>query len=210
MKNYLIIGLLSAVSISQVNAAEKQSTPVDERKGFTVERIIKDNPQDLAFSQQNGGAKPLYAELFSPTLAQWYQSKGGIKYTSSGFVHEKDFKVPTPPKNIDEVSDLSKIQYFYKQSLHAELTGPKAKEIIAFTRSKNGKVYVSTSIAKVYPEKSYVDEDTKQKETSQCVDILTRITVTKVPMRNTSGLERMIDYWHDIKNYQCRSNSPTD
>mgnify|MGYP000921571130 CR=1 FL=1 len=210
IKKGLIIGLLSSLTMSQVYSADQLNTPIDNRKGFTVEKIIKENPKDLAFSQQQGGTKPLYADLFSPTLAQWFQSQGKIKYSSSGLVYEKDFKVPPPPKAIGEVSDLSKIQYFYKQSLHTELTGPKAKEIIDFTHSKNGKVYVSTTIIKVYPEKTYIDDDTKAKEVSQCVDILTRITVTKVPMRNTSGLERLIDYWHDIKNYQCRTNAPSD
>lgn len=210
MKKGLIIGLLSAVAMSQGHSAEKLNPPVDTRKGFTVEKIIKENPQDLAFSQQQGGTKPLYADLFSPTLAQWFQSQGKIKYSSSGLVFEKDLKVPPPPKSISEVSDLSRMQYFYKQSLHTELTGPKAKEILEFTHSKNGKVYVSSSIIKVYPQKTYTDDETNEKEISQCVDILTRITVTKVPMRNTSGLERMIDYWHDIKNYQCRSNAASD
>lgn len=206
----LIVGLLSIVAASQAYSAEKLNTPVDNRKGHTVEKIIKENPQDLAYSQQIGGEKPLYAELFNPTLAQWFQGKQKYKYTSSGLVYEKDHKVPQPPTNILEVSELSRIQYFYKQSLHAELTGPKAKEILEFTHSQNGKVYVSTSIVKVYPEKKYVDDDTNEKEISQCIDVLTRITVTKVPMRNTSGLDRLIDYWHDIKNYQCRSDAPTD
>ncbi|MCK4083746.1 hypothetical protein HCY52_07945 [Acinetobacter radioresistens] len=210
MKHNILIGLLSVLSITQVYSAEKQSTPVDTRKGYTVKQMVKENPQDLAFSQQKGGVKPLYAENFSPTLAQWFKGKEKIKYTSSGFVYEKDFKVPQPPKSIEEVADLSRIQYFYKQSLHAELVGPKAKEIIDFTHSRGGKVYVSTSIIKVYPEKTYTDEDTQKVEISQCVDVLTRITVTKVPMRNTHGLERLIDYWHDIKNYQCRSNAETD
>lgn len=210
MKRNLLIGLLSALSVTQVYSAEKQGTPVDTRKGYTVAQMIKENPQDLSFSQQKGGQKPLYADIFSPTLAQWFKGKEKIKYTSSGFVHEKDFKIPQPPKTIEEVADLSRIQYFYKQSLHSELIGTKAKEIIKFTHSRGGKVYVSTSIIKVYPEKTYTDEDTKKKEISQCVDVLTRITVTKVPMRNTHGLERLIDYWHDIKNYQCRSNAETD
>ena len=79
MKRNLLIGLLSALSVTQVYSAEKQGTPVDTRKGYTVAQMIKENPQDLSFSQQKGGQKPLYADIFSPTLAQWFKGKEKIK-----------------------------------------------------------------------------------------------------------------------------------
>lgn len=226
LKKVAVISALAGILVSQSHAADwfskkkKEQEPaakvitqpavVDDRKGITLERIIKENPYDLSYSQQKGGAKPLYANLFSPTLAQWVKEKDKIKYHSSDLIHEKDITPPKLPQQINEVADLSHVQYFYKESLHAELAGPKAKEILDFTHSRGGKVYISTTIAKVYPKKSYVDEDTNETEYSQCIDVLTRITVTKVPMRNDSGLERLVDYWHDIKNYQCRSNAPTD
>jgi hypothetical protein len=189
-------------------ATDAQS--IDQRKGVTLDKLIKENPSSLTYTQQSGGDKPLYSELFNPTLAVWNKQNSTIKYSSSNFVYEGNTVVPQPPKKIEEVSDLSRIQYFYKQSLHAELIGPRANEILKYTHSKGGKVYISTAVVKVYPTKSYEDIDTKQKETSQCIDIITRITVTKVPMITSFGLENLIDYWHDIKNYQCRSNAPTD
>lgn len=209
-----IIGLsaiLSVLMISSGHSAENKVEVSDARKGITLEKMLRDAPSDLGRQMnQAGGDQQFLNELFNPTLAQWIKDLGKQKAKSSGLVHEGDAVVPVLSRTITEVADLSRMQYFFKDSLHAELVGPKAKEIIAFTHSDKGRVFVSTTVTKIYPKKHYEDEDTGAKEYHQCIDVLTRITVTKVPIKTSFGLDRFVDYWHDIKNYQCRSNSPND
>lgn len=184
----------------------------DVRQGVRADKLLKGEMQNVTeHALQKGGLQPMYSNLFKPSLSEWMENKKTQNLSPSGLIYEGDLKVPTLKNGvIQEVADLSKIQYFYRESLHAELKGQRANEILKFTHAENGKVYVSTTIDKVYPKKEYTDELTQAVEHNQCIDVLTRITVTNVPIINNHGLKKRVDYWQDFKNFHCHSNSPTE
>lgn len=207
--------VFSVIGLSQTHAAENIVKPVpdkklaspDNRKGLLVKELI--NPSQLTTydAQQTTGEKPLFNELFKPTLQEWIKAKGKLKADSSGLIYEKDYRVDQPTQFIQDVPALIEQQYFYRQSLHAELVGANAKSIIAFTHSKDGKVFVSTRFNKVYDPKEFFDETGNKKEFSQCVDISARITVTNVPLKNNFGVQTLVDYWQDFEVPVCHTNS---
>ncbi|WP_436658827.1 hypothetical protein [Acinetobacter sp. P1(2025)] len=208
------IVLLMGTTLAQAETTTvKESTikgVADPRVGVRADKLFKGEIQDVTSTPlQTGGGEPLFNNLFKPTLAEWLKSGRNTKLTPSDFVREGDTPTPTIKNaTIEEVADLSKLQYFYRNSLHAELKGKRAEEILNFTKSTKGKVYVSTTIEKVYPLKKYTDDDTGKVEHAQCIDVLTRITVTQVPAKTPYGLSRNVDFWQDLKNYQCHSDSP--
>jgi hypothetical protein len=207
--------VLSTICLSHSYAAENVVKPVpnknlaapDYRKGLPAKELL--NPSQLTSydAQQTTGEIPLYNELFKPTLQEWIKAKGKLKADSSGLIYEKDYRVEQPTQFIQDVPTLIEKQYFYRQSLHAELVGANAKSIIAFTHSKNGKVFVSTRFNKIYDPKEFIDEMENKKEFSQCVDISARITVTNVPMKNNFGVQTLVDYWQDFEVPVCHTNS---
>lgn len=186
---------------------DKKLASPDKRKGVLVSELLNPSALTTYDAEQTTGAKPLYNNLFNPTLQDWIKAKGKLKADPSGLIYEKDIRVEQPTQFIQEVPELIEKQYFYRQSLHAELMGSNAKSILAFTHSKNGKVFVSTRFNKVYDPKEFVDEETQVKEYSQCVDISARITVTNVPMKNNFGVETLVDYWQDFEIPVCHTNS---
>lgn len=186
---------------------DKKLASPDKRKGVLVSELLNPSALTTYDAEQTTGEKPLYNNLFKPTLQDWIKAKGKLKADPSGLIYEKDIRVEQPTQFIQEVPELIEKQYFYRQSLHAELMGSNAKSILAFTHSKNGKVFVSTRFNKVYDPKEFVDEETQAKEYSQCVDISARITVTNVPMKNNFGVETLVDYWQDFEIPVCHTNS---
>lgn len=180
----------------------------DQRRGvdtnflqLPVAKSVLNNPE------QSGGITPLHSELFKPTLAEW--NGGNQKLRPSKRVHEKDFQVPSRVPQLTDTAQLSRVQYFFDNSLHGELTGDAAKDILTYTKSQGGKVWISTAITQVYPVKVLDIEDGPD-EHSQCVDILTRITVTRVPSINPFGLIKLVDFWQDIQSYQCHTDGDED
>lgn len=186
---------------------DKKLASPDSRKGVLAKELLNPSLLTTYDSQQTTGEKPLYNELFKPTLQEWIKAKGKVKADPSGLIYEKDYQLERPTQYIQDVPSLIEKQYFYRQSLHAELVGQNAKSIIEFTHSKNGKVFVSTRFNKVYDPKEFIDEATQKKEYSQCVDISARITVTNVPMKNNFGVESLVDYWQDFEIPVCHTNS---
>lgn len=206
---------ISLVGVNTAYAKTNDTKPVpdkklaspDNRKGVLAKELLNPSLLTTYDSQQTTGEKPLYNELFKPTLQEWIKAKGKVKADPSGLIYEKDYQLERPTQYIQDVPSLIEKQYFYRQSLHAELVGQNAKSIIEFTHSKNGKVFVSTRFNKVYDPKEFIDEATQKKEYSQCVDISARITVTNVPMKNNFGVESLVDYWQDFEIPVCHTNS---
>lgn len=199
-------GLSHASAKTQLVPDKKLASP-DHRKGVLVSELLNPSALTTYDAEQTTGEKPLYTNLFKPTLQEWIKAKGNVKANPSGLIYEKDISVGKPTQFIQEVPELIEKQYFYRESLHAELMGANAKSILAFTHSKNGKVFVSTRFNKVYDPKEFVDEETQTKEYSQCVDISARITVTNVPTRNNFNVESLVDYWQDFEIPVCHTNS---
>lgn len=206
---------LSAVPMANAASKLKQSTkPVpdkslaspDHRKGVLIGDLTTSS-KDIEEDRPTVESKPLYSELFKPSLPEWIKANGAIQYTSSGLIHERDIKVDRPTKLILAIPPLAELQYFYRQSLHAELTGKNAKDILDYTHSKGGRVFVSTRFNKIYDPKEFVNETDNIREYSQCVDIAVRITVTKVPFINNFGVQSLIDYWQDFEMPVCHTNS---
>lgn len=206
---------MSLIGINTVYAATASVKPIpdkklatpDYRKGLSAKELLNPSTTTSYDAQQTTGEKPLFNELFKPTLQEWIKAKGNLKADSSGLIYEKDYRVGKPTQFIQDVPSLIEKQYFYRQSLHAELVGANAKSILAFTHSKNGKVFVSTRFNNVYDPKEFIDESTKVKEYSQCVDISARITVTNVPITNSFGVQSLVDYWQDFAIPVCHTNS---
>lgn len=206
---------ISLVGVNTAYAKTNDTKPVpdkklaspDNRKGVLAKELLNPSLLTTYDSQQTTGEKPLYNELFKPTLQEWIKAKGKVKADPSGLIYEKDYQLERPTQYIQDVPSLIEKQYFYRQSLHAELVGQNAKSIIEFTHSKNGKVFVSTRFNKVYDPKEFIDEATQKKEYSQCVDISARITVTNVPMKNNFSVESLVDYWQDFEIPVCHTNS---
>lgn len=186
---------------------DKSLASTDNRKGLPVNELLNPSLITSYDAQQTSGEKPLYNELFKPTLQEWIKAKGKLTADPSGLIYEKDYRIERPSQFIEEVPNLIEKQYFYRQSLHAELIGHNAKSILAFTHSKNGKVFVSTRFNKVYEPKEFTNETDQKKEYSQCVDISARITVTNVPMKNNFGVQTLVDYWQDFEVPVCHTNS---
>lgn len=199
-------------SKQQINTSTKPlpdkslATP-DNRKGVLASELSNPNLITSYDAQQTTGDKPLYNELFKPTLQDWVKAKGNIKLESSKLIYEKDYHLQRPDRFIPNIPTLIELQYFYKQSLHAELVGSKARSILAFTHSKGGQVFISTRFNKVYDPKEFINETDQTKEYSQCVDIVARITVTKVPLKNNFGVQSLVDYWQDFEIPVCHSDS---
>ena len=202
----LSTGLAHAKDAAKPVPDKKLASP-DHRKGVLVTELLNPSALTTYDAEQTTGERPLYNELFKPTLQEWIKAKGKLKADPSGLIYEKDIRVDKPTQFIQDVPELIEKQYFYRQSLHAELMGANAKSILAFTHSKNGKVFVSTRFNKVYDSKGFIDEETQAKEFSQCVDISARITVTNVPARNNFGVESLVDYWQDFEIPVCHTNS---
>ena len=206
---------ISLVGLNTAYAKTEDSKPIpdkklaspDNRKGVLAKELLNPSLLTTYDSQQTTGENPLFNELFKPNLQEWIKAKGKLKTTPSGLIYEKDYRVEKPTQFIQDVASLIDQQYFYRESLHAELFGANAKSILAFTHSKNGKVFVSTRFNKVYDPKEFIDESTQLKEYSQCVDISARITVTNVPMRNNFGVQSLVDYWQDFEIPVCHTNS---
>lgn len=220
MKHYVIAVTVVLASLGQASAAPTpakltmaaKSTAKDTRQGIRADRLLKGEIQTvLDQPQQTGGAKPLLSSLFKPTLAEWMRNGQTQQLTKSKLIREGDTPEPVfKDATIEEVADLSQLQYFYNESLHAELIGKRAVDILNYTHAEKGRVFVSTTVDKVYPMTTYLDDDTGKEEHSQCIDILTRTTVTNVPLVNSHGLKQLVDFWSDIKSYQCRSDSQED
>lgn len=204
-----LIGVNTAFAATEIvkPVPDKSLATPDNRKGILAKELLNPNSLTSYDSQQTTGEKPLYNELFKPTLQEWIKAKGKLKADSSGLIYEKDYRVEKPTQFIQDVPSLIDKQYFYRQSLHAELVGANAKKILDFTHSKNGKVFVSTRFNKVYDPKEFLDESTQRKEFSQCVDIAARITVTNVPLKNNFGVQSLVDYWQDFEIPVCHTNS---
>lgn len=204
-----LIGLNTAYAKTDAEkpTPDKRLAMSDNRIGVLAKELLNPNAQTSYDSQQNTGGKPLYNELFKPNLQEWVKAKGKLHVDPSGLIYEKDYRVDKPTQFIQDVPSLIDKQYFYRQSLHAELVGANAKNILDFTHSKNGKVFVSTRFNKVYEPKEFIDESTQRKEYSQCVDISARITVTKVPIKNNFGVQSLVDYWQDFEIPVCHTNS---
>lgn len=204
-----IVGLTSVYVMADTAKPipDKRLASPDNRKGVLAKELLNPSLITSYDVQQTTGEKPLYNELFKPTLQEWIKAKGKLRAEPSGLIYEKDYQVEKPTQFIQDVPNLIEKQYFYRQSLHAELIGANAKSILAFTHSKNGKVFVSTRFNKVYDPKEFIDESTQRKEYSQCVDISTRITVTNVPMKNNFGIQSYVDYWQDFEIPVCHTNS---
>lgn len=209
--NLLLISLVGSGVAHAKEAAkpvpDKKLASPDHRKGLLASELLNPSALTSYEAEQTSGETPLYSHLFKPTLQEWIKAKGKLKAEPSGLIYEKDIHVAKPTQFIQEVPELIEKQYFYRQSLHAELIGSNAKSILAFTHSKNGKVFVSTRFNKVYDPKEFIDEETRAKEYSQCVDISARITVTNVPMKNNFGVESLVDYWQDFEIPVCHTNS---
>lgn len=204
-----LIGLNTAYAKTDAEkpTPDKRLAMSDNRIGVLAKELLNPKAQTSYDSQQNAGGKPLYNELFKPNLQEWVKAKGKLNVDPSGLIYEKDYRVEKPTQFIQDVPSLIDKQYFYRQSLHAELVGANAKNILDFTHSKNGKVFVSTRFNKVYEPKEFIDESTQRKEYSQCVDISARITVTKVPIKNNFGVQSLVDYWQDFEIPVCHTNS---
>lgn len=204
--------LLISVSAQAENKAikpvpDKNLATSDNRKGLPVKELLNPSLSTSYDAQQTTGEKPFLNELFKPSLQEWIKAKGKLKTDPSGLIYEKDYHLEKPTQFIEEVPTLIEKQYFYRQSLHAELVGKNAKSILAFTHSKNGKVFVSTRFNKIYDPKEFTNETDQKTEYSQCVDISARITVTNVPMKNNFGVQTLVDYWQDFEIPVCHTNS---
>lgn len=204
-----LIGLNTAYAKTEAEKPipNKKLAAPDNRTGVLAKELFNPSSKTSYDIQQTNGEKPLFNELFKPTLQEWIKAKGKLKTDSSGLIYEKDYRVEKPTQFIQDVPSLIDQQYFYRESLHAELVGANAKSILAFTHSKNGKVFVSTRFNKVYDPKEFIDESTQLKEYSQCVDISARITVTNVPRKNNFGVQSLVDYWQDFEIPVCHTNS---
>lgn len=205
--NFAQAEIRSTATTSAKPIPDKKMANPDDRKGLAVNELLNPNALTTYDAQQTTGEKPLYSELFKPTLQEWIKAKGKVKVEPSGLIYEKDYHVEKPTQFIENIPTLADWQYFYRQSLHAELVGANAKSILAFTHSKNGKVFVSTRFNKVYDPKEFINETDNKKEYSQCVDISIRITVTNVPIKNNFGVQSFVDYWQDFEIPICHTNS---
>lgn len=202
----VVSGHVAAVENTVKPTPDKALASPDHRVGLPVRELVNPSLITSYDAQQTTGEKPLFNELFKPTLQEWIKAKGKLPVSPSGLVYEKDYRLEQPTQFIQDVPSLIEKQYFYRQSLHAELLGANAKSILAFTKSKNGKVFVSTRFNKVYEPKEFINETDQKKEYSQCVDISSRITVTNVPTRNNFGVESLVDYWQDFEIPVCHTN----
>ncbi|NNH76501.1 hypothetical protein HLH17_02135 [Acinetobacter sp. ANC 5380] len=199
--------VLSVAHATDKTVADKALASPDNRKGIPLSDLIKPTDKTRYIEQQTTGDKQIYSELFKPTLTQWVKAKGELPVERNKLIYESDYRVDKPTKIIGGLQDLIELQYFYKQSLHAQMLGENANSILKFTHSKNGKVFVSTRFNKVYDLKPFYSETDKKTEYSQCVDISARITVTKVPIRDNFGRESLVDYWQDFEVPVCHTDS---
>lgn len=197
----------SVAHATEKPVAEKSLASSDGRQGLPVKELVNPTNKTRYIEQQSGGDKQLYSDLFKPSLEEWAKAKGNIPYTRNNLIHEADYRIDKPSNIIGSLNELMELQYFYKQSLHAQMIGPNEQEILKFTHSRNGKVFVSTRFNKVYDPKAFVSQTDKKTEYSQCVDISGRITVTKVPIRDNFGREKLVDYWQDFEVPICHTNS---
>ena len=179
---------------------------LDHRKGVLVSDLIKGKQSTQYEEQQTSGKELLYSNLFKPTLMEWAKAKGNLPVERNKLIHETDYRIDKPSKITGSLNELMELQYFYKQSLHAEMLGENANSILKFTHSKKGQVFVSTRFNKVYEPKAFYNETDKKTEYSQCADISGRITVTKVPIRDNFGREKLVDYWQDFEVPICHTN----
>ncbi len=154
---------------------------------------------------QAGGEKVMGAELFSPTLDEFIAKKMSNNNTPSGLLVPKGDDVDPVPNRIsrelEEFNTSTEQQYFFKYAQHSKLVGENADSMRKGTSGK-GDIWVSSRIDKVYPLEKTANT------TSQCADIVVRVTHYQVPRKAYHGAsEELVTFWQDFKRKVCQTQS---
>lgn len=206
LKNFLISKWYLPLAVVGISVATAVTATTNRNEGMSLVELWEKGDQPthpMHQPLQAGGEKVMGNELFSPSLDEFIAKKMSNNITPSGLLFDKSPDAGKMPARISRESEefLTMVddQYFFKYAQHTKLIGDHADSMREGTSGK-GDIWVSTRIDKIHPIKK------NKSDSSQCADVIFRMTHFKVPRKtHMGGEDELVTFWQDYKKTVCQS-----
>lgn len=205
LKNFLISKWYIPLAVAGISVATAVTATTHKTQGMSLIELWQKGDQPnhpMHQPLQAGGETVMGANLFTPSLDEFIAKKMSNNNTPSGLLVDKSEDGDKPPtrtsREVEGFAQMVNDQYFFKYAQHAKLVGEYADSMREGTSGK-GDIWVSTRIEKIHPV-----EKTKS-TSSQCADVVFRLTHYKVPRKtHLGGEDELVTFWQEFKNTVCQ------